>query len=144
MPRLELDAIPVRHGSDYPPPHDQPVAGRVVRLLSKAAGLTDFVVAHGIVPPGGWSSQRHWHEGEDEFVLVAAGHGVLVDDSGRTPLAPGDCAAFPKGEANGHHIVNEGTEPLVLVAISRPERSPCHYPDLGLVWTPEDDRYRPE
>src|SRR6188768_4298051 len=64
MPRLDLDAIPMRHGSDYPPPHDRPVAGRVARLLSEAAGLEDFVVAHSVIPPGGWSSQRHWHEGE--------------------------------------------------------------------------------
>ena len=136
MPRLDLDAIPAVGGSDYPPPHDRPVADRMVRFLSRAAGLEDFVVAHSLIPAGGWSSQRHWHEGEDEFVAVLAGQGVLVDEGGRTALAPGDCVAFPKGEANGHHIVNEGSEPLVLIAVSRPERSPCHYPDLGLVWTP--------
>ena len=75
MPRLDLDAIPVRQGSDYPPPHDRPVAGRVARLLNEAAGLTDFVVAHSVIPPGGWSSQRHWHEGEDEFVDGTVGAG---------------------------------------------------------------------
>ena len=137
MPKLDLDAIPMRHGSDYPPPHDRPVAGRVARLLSESAGLEDFVVAHSVIAPGGWSSQRHWHEGEDEFVTVVAGQGVLVDDLGRTPVGPGDCLAFPKGEANGHHIVNEGAVPLVLVGVSLPERSPCHYPDIGLTWEPE-------
>ena len=143
MPRLDLEAIPVRDGSDYPPPHDRPVADRAVRLLSGAAGLEDFVVAHAVIPPGGWSSQRHWHEGEDEFVTVLSGEGVLVDDLGRTPVRAGDCLAFPKGEANGHHIVNEGEVPLVLVAVSVPERSACHYPDIGLSWAPEEG-YRGE
>ena len=144
MPRVDVAAIPPLPSSDYPPPHDRPVAERAARVLSEAAGLTDFVVARAVIPPGGWSSQRHWHEGEDEFVVVVEGRGELVDEAGHTPLAAGDCLAFPKGEANGHHIVNSGDAPLVLVGVSRPERSPCHYPDLGLVWTPKDDRYRPE
>ena len=139
MPKLDPSRIAPRNGSDYPPPHDRPVAGRAVRFLGEAAGLTDFVVAHAVVPPGGWSSQRHWHEGEDELVVVVSGHGTLVEENGRTPLCAGDVAAFPKGRADGHHIVNEGEDPLVLVAVSLPERSPCHYPDLGLVWTPDGD-----
>ena len=142
MPRLDVAGLAPSLGSDYPPPHDRPVAGRTVRFPSKAGALTDFVVTHSTIPPGGWSSQRHWHEGEDEFVVVLQGEGVLVEEDGRTRLGPGDCATFPKGEANGHHIVNEGLEPLVLVAVSLPERSPCHYPDLALVWTPEQG-YRP-
>ena len=137
MPKLDLERIPPRLGSDYPPPHDRPVANRAVRFLDEAAGLTDFVVTYSIIPPGGWSSQRHWHEDEDEFVVVLAGHGVLVEEESRTALGPGDCAAFPKGEPNAHHIVNESDRPLVLVAVSTPERSPCHYPDIGLVWSPD-------
>ena len=143
MPKLDLDAIAPRAGSDYPPPHDAPVAGRVARFLSEAGGIEDFVAAHSIVPPGGWSSQRHWHEDEDELVVVVAGTGVLVEEDARTRLAPGDVAAFPKGRANGHHIVNDGDVPLVLIAVSLPERSPCHYPDLDLVWSPEAG-YGPE
>jgi uncharacterized cupin superfamily protein len=137
MPRLDLESIAPRLGSDYPPPHDEPVAGRSVRLVGEAGGLTDFVVTHAVIPPGGWSSQRHWHEGEDEFVVVIEGQGELVEEGGRTRLGPGDCAAFPKNAANGHHIVNDGNGPLVLIAVSMPEASPCHYPDLGLVWSPE-------
>ena len=143
MPKLDLTRIAARLGSDYPPPHDGAVAGRTVHLLGEAAGLTDFVVAHAIVPPGGWSSQRHWHEGEDEVVVVVSGRGTLVEEQGRTPLCTGDVAAFPKSRANGHHIVNDGEDPLVLVAVSLPECSPCHYPDLGLVWTPEEG-YQPD
>jgi len=143
MPKLDLTRIALRLGSDYPPPNDGPVAGRTVRFLSEAAGLNDFVVAHAIVPPGGWSSQRHWHVSEDELVIVVAGEGTLVEEHARTLLRRGDIAAFPKGRPDGHHIVNDGDEPLVMVALSLPERSPCHYPDLRLVWTP-DGGYRPD
>ena len=138
MPKLGLAAVEAKRGSDYPPPHDREVAGREVRMLGDAAGLTDFVVAHCVVPPGGWSSQRHWHEGEDELVVVVSGQGVLVEEATQTRLARGDVAIFPKGRADGHHIVNDGGVPLVLVAVSLPERSPCHYPDLNLVWSPDD------
>lgn len=141
MPRLDLASIAAKRGSDYPTPHDRKVAGREVRMLGEAVGLTDFVVAHSVVPPGGWSSQRHWHEGEDELVVVVAGKGVLVEEAVQTRLAPGDVAVFPKGRADGHHIVNDGENPLVLVAVSLPERSPCHYPDLNIVWSP-DEGYR--
>ena len=58
-------------------------------------------------------------------------------------MCPGDVAAFPKGRADGHHIFNDGEVPLVLVAVSLPERSACHYPDLGLVWAPGEG-YREE
>ena len=107
-------------------------------MLGEAADLADFVVAHSVVPPGGWSSQRHWHEGEDELVVVVEGEGVLVEEAMQTRLGPGDVAVFPKGRADGHHIVNDSDSPLVLVAVSLPERSPCHYPDLGIMWSPED------
>src|SRR3546814_10455205 len=81
------------------------------------------------MPPGGWSSQRHWHEGEDEIVVMLAGTAVLVDDDGRHPMHPGDVAIFPKGDRNGHHLVNESAAACVFVALGRPEKSPCPYPD---------------
>ncbi len=137
MPKLDLDTIPFTTGSGYPPPLDAPVAGRVVRNLSAPAGATDWVANHVTVPPGGWSSQRHWHEGEDEIVVMLAGTAVLVDDDGRHAMHPGDVAIFPKGDRNGHHLVNESSAPCVFVALGLPEDSPCHYPDADLLWTPE-------
>jgi len=54
------------------------------------------------VPPGGWSSQRHWHSHEDEFVYVLEGTLTLIEDDGEAVLQAGDCAAFPKSTGNGH------------------------------------------
>lgn len=136
MPKLDLDAIAHEPASDYPEPFRAAAAGRLVRVVSEAAGLSDFVATHVTVPPGGWSSQRHWHEGEDEIVVVLSGRATLVDDDGRHPLRAGDVAAFRKGDGNAHHIVNDGDTPVVLFAVSLPERGRVHYPDIGMAWTP--------
>ena len=106
MPKLDLDAIEQTNRTGYPPPYDAPMAKRHYRRLAPAAGLEDFGVSHVMLEPGGISSQRHWHEGEDEFVVMLAGEAVLIEDEGETVMRAGDCAAFPKGVANGHHLVN--------------------------------------
>ena len=67
------------------------------------------------LPPGGWSSQRHWHSHEDEFVYLLEGELVLVEDGGEAVLRAGDCAAFPKGTGNGHHMINRSSETAVYL-----------------------------
>ncbi|TIU47456.1 MAG: cupin domain-containing protein, partial [Mesorhizobium sp.] len=84
MPKIDLSAAPVRKGSGYPTPFDAPCATRTRRRLGDAGGLT--------LPPGGWSSQRHWHSHEDELVYVLEGELVLVEDGGETLLRAGDSA----------------------------------------------------
>ncbi|AET93205.1 transcriptional regulator protein [Burkholderia sp. YI23] len=106
MPKIDLAAAPEIKGSGYPPPFDAPCAGRIRRRLGDAGGLGDFGVNLMHLPPGGWSSQRHWHSHEDEFVYVLEGELVLLEDEGETLLRAGDCAAFPKGSGNGHHMIN--------------------------------------
>jgi len=69
------------------------------------------------LPPGGWSSQRHWHSDEDEFVYVLAGELTLVEDNAETLLRAGDCAAFPKGTGNGHHLRNESAVVAVYLEV---------------------------
>ena len=138
MPKIAIDDVPPAQGSDYPPPFRAAAANRLVRDLSSAGGLGDFVATHVVVPPGGWSSQRHWHEGEDEIVVVLSGEAVLVDDDGAHPMRAGDIAIFPKGDGNAHHLRNEGGAPCVLFAVSLPERSPVHYPDIAMRWSPRD------
>jgi uncharacterized cupin superfamily protein len=137
MPKLAIKAISAAQGSDYPPPFAKAASGRLVRDLSQAAGLGDFVATHAVVPPGGWSSQRHWHEGEDEIVVLLSGNATLVDDTGEHAMAAGDIAVFRKGDGNAHHIRNTSDAPCVLFAVSLPERSTVHYPDIGMRWSPE-------
>ena len=138
MPKLELDGIPPEPEGEMPPEYLQAARGRLVRVLSRAGRLSDFVVTHVVVPPGGWSSQRHWHEGEDEFAVVLSGQAVLVDEAGRHLMKPGDIAVFPKGDGNAHHLRNEGEEPVTILAVSLAEASPVHYPDIGKRWAPDE------
>ena len=132
MPKLELDAIEQINRTGYPEPYAAQMSRRFYRRLAPAAGLVDFGVSHVVLKPGGISSQRHWHEGEDEFVVMLAGEAVLVEDDGETAMRAGDCAAFPKGVANGHHLVNRSGEDCVFIAVGKVAASDCHYPDIDL------------
>ena len=132
MPKLDLDQIPQTNATGYPTEHAGVVKERWYRRLAPASGITDFGASHVVLKPGAWSSQRHWHEGEDEMVVMIAGEAVLVDDKGRTPMRPGDVAAFPKNDGNGHVLVNESDADCVFVAIGRPASTACHYPDIDM------------
>lgn len=132
MPKLDLDTIPQTNATGYPPAYAGVVQDRWYRRLAPAGGITDFGASHVVLQPGAWSSQRHWHEGEDELVIMLSGEAVLVDDSGETILNAGDIAAFPKNDGNGHVLQNRSDAPCCYVAIGRPSQSDCHYPDIDM------------
>jgi uncharacterized cupin superfamily protein len=132
MPKLDLEAIEQTSRTGYPPPYDAPMGKRHYRRLAPTAGIEDFGVSHVVLEPGGISSQRHWHVGEDEVVIMLEGEAVLIEDKGETALNPGEIAAFPKGIANGHHLVNRSDRPCIFVAIGKQATSDCHYPDVDM------------
>ena len=132
MPKLDLDSIAPSNRTGYPAPFAAAMAKRWYRRLGPAAALEDFGAAHVTLEPGGISSQRHWHEAEDEVVIMIAGEAVLIEEGEETRLRAGDIAAFPKGLANGHHLVNRSDKPCVFVAIGKPAAGDCHYPDVDL------------
>ena len=132
MPKLDLDAIPQTNATGYPSPWREEMAKRHYRRLGPVSGLSDFGVSHVTLEPGGVSSQRHWHEEEDEFVVMLEGEAVLVEDEGETVMRAGDCASFPKGVADGHRLVNRGDAPCVFIAVGKHALSNCHYPDIDL------------
>jgi len=137
MGKIDLAALPRREGSGYPPPYDEPCRARARRALGDAAGLTQFGVNLLQLPPGAWSSQRHWHAAEDEFVWVVEGEVVLVTDAGEEVLRAGDCAGFKAGEADGHHLQNRSGRPALLLEVGsrRPEADAVKYPDIDLRWS---------
>ena len=133
MPKIDLEAAPVSKGSMYPPPFDAPCQARSVLRLGPAVGLKQFGIALTTLPPGAWSSQRHWHSHEDEFAYVLSGEVVLVEDTGETVLKPGDCAAWPAGVRNGHHLVNRGAvDATVLVVGARDNADWGEYSDIDM------------
>ena len=135
MPKIDMDSIEQTNKTGYPAPFDQPVRGRWYRRLAPATGLTDFGASHVVLKPGAWSSQRHWHDTEDEFMVMVAGEAVLVEDEGRTVMRPGDCASWPKGSTNGHHLINESDEDAVFVVIGGGERTGGGYSDIDMLFT---------
>jgi uncharacterized cupin superfamily protein len=143
MKKIDVASLAVRRGSSYPPPYDGPVAARQRRRLGEAGGLTAFGVNHLTLPPGTWSSQRHWHSHEDEFVVVLSGEVVLVTDEGEEALGPGDCAAFKAGDANGHHLINRSDRDAVVVEVGNDasDRDRTVYADIDMVFDPESQEY---
>lgn len=130
-------SIPESSGTSYPVPHDAPVKRRAWRALGKAFGLTQFGVNLVRLEPGVWSSQRHWHSHEDEFVYVLTGHPTLVTDADEERLSPGDCAGFPGGVKDGHHLKNDTGEMVeFLVVGSRVPEDQCDYPDIDMIFRP--------
>ncbi|NVD44860.1 cupin domain-containing protein [Qipengyuania atrilutea] len=139
MPKLDLDAIPQTNATGYPAPFNKDVEGRHYRRLAPPAGLTKLGASHVVLEPGAYSSQRHWHEAQDEMVFILQGEAVLIEDAGEIPVGPGDILAWPAGERNGHHLHNRGDLPCVYIAVSGGPREEDRgeYPDIDLVFTPE-------
>ncbi|HEX7369645.1 MAG TPA: cupin domain-containing protein [Rhodanobacteraceae bacterium] len=134
MPKIDIDAVPRRTGCTYPVPFDQPCLDRARQQLGNAGNLTDFGVNLLELSPGAWSSQRHWHSAEDEFVWVLQGEVTLIDDAGEHVLRAGDCAAFPKGDGNGHHLVNRSdtTVRCLEIGTRKPDQDDVDYSDIDL------------
>jgi uncharacterized cupin superfamily protein len=133
MPKINTGALPTVRGSSYPPPFDEPCKGRTAIRLAAGAGLAQFGVNFVTLEPGAWSSQRHWHEKEDELVYVLSGELTLVEDEGETILGPGDCAAWKAGVRNGHHLINRSSASASFIVVgSRDDNDWGEYSDIDM------------
>jgi len=141
--KIDIASALARRGSGYPPPHDAACAARLRRRLGEAGGLTTFGVNHLTLPPGAWSSQRHWHSHEDEFVWVVSGEVMLVTDAGEEVLQAGDCAAFKAGAPDGHHLINRSDENVILLEVgNRDAADRTVYADIDMVAEPGEEIFR--
>jgi uncharacterized cupin superfamily protein len=135
VPKIDIAAAAEARGSRYPVPFDAPCKGRTLRRLGDAAGLTQFGVNRVTLAPGAWSSQRHWHSHEDEFVHVLEGEVTLVTDDGEETLVAGDCAGFKAGVRNGHTFQNRTQADAVLLVVgTRNDEDHGEYPDIDMVF----------
>lgn len=126
-------SLPARVGTGYPAHYAEACAKRIKRALGNAVGLKSFGVNLTELPPGTWSSQRHWHSRQDEFVYVIEGELVLVTDDGEFTLKPGMAAGFPAGKPNGHHLINRSQRPAVYLEIGdRPAGDQGFYSEADL------------
>lgn len=128
-PDIQHDPLPC----PYPEPFDKGIGPMTGAPLGDRGGLTQYGAHIDTLMPGGLSSQRHWHEQEDEFLYILSGQATLIDDDGETLLEPGDCAAFPAGDGNGHHLRNDGDTPCAYFIVGgRLPDEVAHYSDIDM------------
>jgi uncharacterized cupin superfamily protein len=121
-------------GTLYPAPFDRPCRSRQRRRLGDAAGLTQYGVNLLLLPPGAWSSQRHWHTESDEFIYVLSGEVTLVTDGGEETLRAGDAAGFKAGDRNGHCLQNRSeADAQVLEIGTRVDTDRGEYSDIDMI-----------
>jgi uncharacterized cupin superfamily protein len=132
--RIDAAALAPVVGTLYPPPFDLPCRARARSRLGDAAGLTQFGVNLLTLPPGAWSSQRHWHSAGDEFVYVLCGEVVLVTDDGEEILHAGDAAGFPANDPNGHCLQNRSAAEARVIEIgTRVVGDVGYYSDIDML-----------
>jgi uncharacterized cupin superfamily protein len=133
MPKIDIASLKVDAGTGYPEPFRQVVAGRSRKRLGNAVGLDQYGVNLTTLKPGAWSSQRHWHTGEDEFVYLLEGELVLCEESGETVLKPGDAAGWKANAPNGHCLINRSDRDAVYLEVgTRSKREEVFYPDIDM------------
>jgi len=132
--RIDIAGLTTVAGTLYPSPFDLPCRARERTKLGDAAGLTQFGVNLCRLPPGAWSSQRHWHTGGDEFVYVVSGEVVLVTEGGEEVLRAGDSAGFPAGDTNGHCFQNRSDRHAQILEVgTRVPGDTADYPDIDMI-----------
>ena len=126
--------VEARFATIYPAPYAAALKGREKRALGDAFGLNQFGVNLTTLAAGTWSSQRHWHEREDEFIYVVDGEITLIDDRGEHKLTAGMCAGFRAGDANAHHLVNRSLRPALYLEVgTRSGEERVTYPDADMM-----------
>jgi len=140
---LRAADVPARTGTIYPQPYAAAMAGRAKRALGDLFGLSQFGVNLTVLAPGSASSERHWHESEDEFVYVLEGEVSLIDDAGEHLLTAGMCAGFKAGVPNGHKLVNRSSMPATMLEVgTRSDGDRAHYPEADMAAVKENGKFR--
>ena len=132
--RIDVATLPVLTGTLYPSPFDEPCRARHRTRLADAAGLTQYGVNLLRLAPGAWSSQRHWHTEQDEFIYVLSGEVTLVTDASAEILRAGDCAGFKADDSDGHHLQNRSSADVTLLEIgTRLPGDGAYYSDIDMM-----------
>lgn len=116
---------------------------RTEERLADAGGLRTLGVNICTLGPGEGSALRHWHEEEDEFLMMLEGEAVVIENDGEHAVGPGDVCCWPAGVDNAHHVLNRSDAPVrYLVAGNGPRRDVVHYPDDDRTLFREPDSWR--
>lgn len=133
MPKIDISKIQIETAVGYPDPFWQPIVGRERKRLGNAVGLSQFGVNLTTLKPGAWSSQRHWHRNEDEFIYVVSGEITLREDHGEIVLKPGDSAGWKANGRVGHCLINRTDKDAVYLEVgTRCPTETAVYPDIDM------------
>ena len=131
---INVAKIPTVVGTKYPAPFDKHCLARKRQRLGDAVELTQFGVNLLTLPPGSWSSQRHWHTESDEFLYVIAGEVVLVTNDKDIFLRAGDVVGFKAGDPNGHCLQNRSNGDVSVLEVgTRVGKDVAYYTDIDMV-----------
>jgi uncharacterized cupin superfamily protein len=84
--------------------------------------------------PGQKAFPYHWHQVQEEWLIVLRGEATLRDPTGERTLGPGDCVCFKRGAEGAHQIRNDTAEPVRLLMLSSDaEAEVVEYPDSAKV-----------
>jgi len=139
---ISMTDVPAEYDKPFPAPLKDKLGKTEFRRLSDYFNLTRIGVNHEVIMPGAMSALRHWHTDSDEIVFVLQGEAILKTESGTVTMKQGSCVGFKAGDANGHHLVNESNEVLIILAIgNRSEHDQVIYSDDDLQWVKDGNHY---
>lgn len=91
--------------------------------------------------PGMQASPPHRHHFQEEMFLVLRGRGLLRHGGEDVPVAEGDFIVYRAGDPEPHTFLNDGPEPLELIATgNRVPHEVCEFPGEGTVYVEALDR----
>jgi uncharacterized cupin superfamily protein len=80
--------------------------------------------------PGDRLYPYHTHHTNEEWLIVTQGRPTLRTPDGEQELTEGDVAAFPRGDAGYHQVINRSEEPIrVLMLSTMLDPEIVHYAD---------------
>lgn len=127
------EAQPNAVKSILPPLLANRVQGREKRKLGDMFGLTNFGINIVKLVPGGFSSLRHCHSLQDEFIYILEGNPTLHLNNGPVQLSPGMCAGFKAGNHQAHNLENTTDSDVWYLEIGdRTSNDHATYPDEDL------------
>jgi len=125
--------VEMQTGAPHPVPAVDRCKARRKQRLSGGFGVDQFGVNRVELDPGVWSTVRHWHSHEDEFVMVLEGALTLVTEAGEQTLRAGDCTGFKAGVVDGHRLENRSQAVAVYLEVGSNRR------DIDEVTYSDDD-----
>ncbi|MEM7501845.1 MAG: cupin domain-containing protein [Pseudomonadota bacterium] len=99
--------------------------------LSDRVGLTRLGLSLGRMTPGQKSFLPHAHAGQEEFIFIVAGIGVVMIDNEEVQIEAGDFVGFPT-DGSTHQLRNDSTSELVyLMGGERTPTDVVSFPTIG-------------